>query len=401
MRHYTSPPQVAALRGLRSSPASLWNPSRTFLPAPASAAPASIAKPRTPPWPPRSPPRPPTSISSGASPGPSRSCKHHRGITHTFIAVPFVAAVAVGVAWLFHRWRSSRAAKLVPKHGPGKRPTAASAARVRWGWLYLAAFIAALTHILLDWTNNYGVRPSFPSIPAGMRAASCSSPSRCSGRCSYRAFIFPWSVRPHRSRNRRAPHALSRPRLGHLRSLRHGRRLVLALGGACAGPAMLENTQVDHRADHAHGRRALPRQSLPLARHPRNAADFIRPPKSIPTPAPSTASRSATCSTSPPTRPPSKPPSAPSSARSISTGARGPWSATSAKMPIPASIRRTSCLAEPGPPSSSPISASPTPSAAPAAPPAFASRRLGLHRRQPRRSRRRHGQPRPKMMWSR
>ncbi len=33
---------------------------------------------------------------------------------------------------------------------------------MHWGWLYLTAFIAALSHLLLDWTNNYGLRPFFP-----------------------------------------------------------------------------------------------------------------------------------------------------------------------------------------------------------------------------------------------
>ncbi len=32
----------------------------------------------------------------------------------------------------------------------------------RWGWLYLFACIAGLSHILLDFTNNYGVRPFYP-----------------------------------------------------------------------------------------------------------------------------------------------------------------------------------------------------------------------------------------------
>ena len=36
---------------------------------------------------------------------------------------------------------------------------------VRWGWLYLTALASALSHILLDWTNNYGVRPWFPFNP--------------------------------------------------------------------------------------------------------------------------------------------------------------------------------------------------------------------------------------------
>lgn len=81
--------------------------------------------------------------------GPVEELKHHRGITHTFVAVPVVAAVAVGavvgVAWLWRRWR--RKAQSRPVH---------------WGWLYGTAVIAALSHLLLDWTNNYGVRPFFP-----------------------------------------------------------------------------------------------------------------------------------------------------------------------------------------------------------------------------------------------
>jgi inner membrane protein len=38
----------------------------------------------------------------------------------------------------------------------------ASQEPVRWGLLYLFACIAGLSHILLDYTNNYGVRPFFP-----------------------------------------------------------------------------------------------------------------------------------------------------------------------------------------------------------------------------------------------
>ena len=39
-------------------------------------------------------------------------------------------------------------------------------ARARAGlWLYLTALIAALSHLLLDWTNNYGLRPFFPFNP--------------------------------------------------------------------------------------------------------------------------------------------------------------------------------------------------------------------------------------------
>jgi inner membrane protein len=74
----------------------------------------------------------------------------HRGITHTFIGIPVMAALVVGFVWLldklWQRWRSKSSP--VPVR--------------RWGWLYLFACIAGLSHILLDFTNNYGVRPFYP-----------------------------------------------------------------------------------------------------------------------------------------------------------------------------------------------------------------------------------------------
>jgi inner membrane protein len=82
--------------------------------------------------------------------GPVEEVKHHRGITHTFLAAPVVAAVTVGVVWMAHHWRHRR-----------KPPAQA----VHLGWLYVAALVAALSHLLLDWTNNYGVRPFFPFNP--------------------------------------------------------------------------------------------------------------------------------------------------------------------------------------------------------------------------------------------
>ena len=90
--------------------------------------------------------------------GPVEGLKHHRGITHTFIAVPVVAAVVVGMVWLYDYWRRSRKAN--PPSQNAKAPPA-----LRWGWLYLTALIAALSHLLLDWTNNYGLRPFFPFNP--------------------------------------------------------------------------------------------------------------------------------------------------------------------------------------------------------------------------------------------
>jgi inner membrane protein len=93
--------------------------------------------------------------------GPVEGLKHHRGITHTFIAVPVVAAAVVGMVWLYDRWRrlrSSRSASALSQNA--KAPPA-----LRWGWLYLTALISALCHLLLDWTNNYGLRPFYPFNP--------------------------------------------------------------------------------------------------------------------------------------------------------------------------------------------------------------------------------------------
>jgi inner membrane protein len=90
--------------------------------------------------------------------GPVEELKHHRGITHTFIAAPVVAGVVVGAVWLLHRFRKAR-------RGAMNANEPAAPARPQWGWLYCTALIAALSHLLLDWTNNYGLRPFFPFNP--------------------------------------------------------------------------------------------------------------------------------------------------------------------------------------------------------------------------------------------
>ena len=104
--------------------------------------------------------------------GPVEELKRHRGITHTLIGAPFVAGAVVGGIWLWHFWRERRRRGLAnapdenAKGPPGSGPPSAPARQaIRWGWLYLTALIAALSHLLLDWTNNYGVRPFFPFNP--------------------------------------------------------------------------------------------------------------------------------------------------------------------------------------------------------------------------------------------
>jgi inner membrane protein len=86
--------------------------------------------------------------------GPIAAFQHHRGWTHTFLGIPFEAAIVVGSIWLFHRWRTRQATYNKPPKAP-----------IRWGLLYCFSLIALLSHLLLDWTNNYGLRPFFPFNP--------------------------------------------------------------------------------------------------------------------------------------------------------------------------------------------------------------------------------------------
>jgi inner membrane protein len=99
--------------------------------------------------------------------GPVEELKHHRGITHTFIAAPVLAGVVVGLVWLFHRWRQGRHNRPAHVLNQDSRATSVppTAPPLRWGWLYATALISALSHLLLDWTNNYGLRPFFPFNP--------------------------------------------------------------------------------------------------------------------------------------------------------------------------------------------------------------------------------------------
>jgi inner membrane protein len=89
--------------------------------------------------------------------GPIEGFQHHRGITHTFLGLPFEAALIVAGVYAWHRWR-------VRQESAHARVNAKplTAAPVRWGMLYGLALVALLSHLLLDYTNNYGLRPFFP-----------------------------------------------------------------------------------------------------------------------------------------------------------------------------------------------------------------------------------------------
>lgn len=102
--------------------------------------------------------------------GPVAGFQHHRGITHTFLGLPFEAALVVLFVYGLHRWRVAREAKRAaeaapPDSGNGRLNRPLTAAPVRWGVLYGLCLLALLSHLLLDYTNNYGLRPFFPFNP--------------------------------------------------------------------------------------------------------------------------------------------------------------------------------------------------------------------------------------------
>jgi inner membrane protein len=109
--------------------------------------------------------------------GPIEGFQHHRGITHTFLGLPFEAALIVAAVYEWHQWRVRRSRfqseeSIPPSNDKAVARTGYPAservvkplttAPVRWGVLYGLALLALLSHLLLDYTNNYGLRPFFP-----------------------------------------------------------------------------------------------------------------------------------------------------------------------------------------------------------------------------------------------
>jgi inner membrane protein len=80
--------------------------------------------------------------------GSAFALNHHRGFTHSLLGVPLVATVVVGFVYLLWRLRGRKT------RNPNLPP--------RWGVLFAYSCLAGLSHILLDYTTAYGVRPLWP-----------------------------------------------------------------------------------------------------------------------------------------------------------------------------------------------------------------------------------------------
>ncbi|MGA7447258.1 MAG: metal-dependent hydrolase [Terriglobales bacterium] len=80
--------------------------------------------------------------------GSAFGLNHHRGFTHSFLGVPLVAAAVVVFIYLVWRLRGRKT------RNPNLPP--------RWGVLFAYACLAGISHILLDYTTAYGVRPFWP-----------------------------------------------------------------------------------------------------------------------------------------------------------------------------------------------------------------------------------------------
>ncbi len=80
--------------------------------------------------------------------GPVLGFAHHRGLTHALLGLPLDSALALGVVYGVHRLLV--AAGRTPRTAP------------RWPLLFVYGMLGAFSHMLLDFTNSYGVRPFAP-----------------------------------------------------------------------------------------------------------------------------------------------------------------------------------------------------------------------------------------------
>ena len=79
--------------------------------------------------------------------GRTTALKHHRGITHSLAGIVGEAFILGGLAFLIERLSNRNSNK---------------SQSLGFFQVFLPILVALLTHPLLDWTNNYGVRPWLP-----------------------------------------------------------------------------------------------------------------------------------------------------------------------------------------------------------------------------------------------
>lgn len=72
--------------------------------------------------------------------------KYHRGITHSLIGLTAIAAIVAIIVYLLRRRARPR------KNAPP----------LRLKWLFLVCWIGTACHVLMDYTNSYGIRPFLP-----------------------------------------------------------------------------------------------------------------------------------------------------------------------------------------------------------------------------------------------
>jgi inner membrane protein len=87
--------------------------------------------------------------------GPLLYFQHHRGWTHALWSLPVQALLVTAIFYLLHNTRRSWK----------KKRSLDTPTEVRWPFLFAMALLALLSHLLLDWTNNYGLRPFAPFNP--------------------------------------------------------------------------------------------------------------------------------------------------------------------------------------------------------------------------------------------
>lgn len=102
--------------------------------------------------------------------GPVAGLQHHRGITHSFLGAPFVAAIVVAGVYGIYRLMEARrkargAGSAYAETSSAQSTTVQPRQQPNWKLLYAYALLGTMVHLFQDFTNNYGLRPFAPFNP--------------------------------------------------------------------------------------------------------------------------------------------------------------------------------------------------------------------------------------------